>query len=194
MRTGAWLLALLLAACGSSGSTAPPASPFDFERSDYPQVVVLPLAAFREDRPTNGEADAAVQSALFERIDTQARTDQDTPFQADWDTMLGLLSNGMGDQRVATRYFLAYEVVHHPTNGTCSVTIHLIEGLPHDSTRPALAQFVGTAMLGENDRDGQLITVPGECAQEAAQRAFDLLHAAGHFDSGWSLGPPAHMP
>ena len=187
---------LLTAGCGSSGGDPAPTNPFgfDFDRSDYPQIVTLPLAALREDRPTTvGEQDGGVQAALFQRVFDDAITPKDTPFDADWDTLYGLYRNGQGDPRVATRFFLAYEVVENPTAGTCTVTIHLIEGLPYDPDRPALATYMGSAMVGEIDRDGDPIDILAQCSELAAHRAFDALHAAGHFDEGWSSGPPAHM-
>lgn len=195
IRGAAWLTAcLLLAACGSGGGGEDP-NPhgFRFDISDYNQVVVVPLAAFREDRPTDGDADGSVQSALFGRIRTEATNARDIPFQADWDTLLGLHANGRPDDRIPTRFFLAYEVEHDPTSGACTVRIHVIEGLPYDPNRAPLATYEGSAMIGDVDRAGDPIGVPGQCSQEAAHVAFDALILGGHFAQGWSSGPPAHM-
>lgn len=130
-RVASALLACLLAACGSSSSSSGNPYGFDFDRFDYNGVVALPLTAFREDRPTNGDEDGGVQAALFERVRDDATNMTDIPFQADWNTMLGLLANGQPDDRIAMRFFLAYEVEHNPTAGTCTVRIHVIEGVRH---------------------------------------------------------------
>ena len=187
------VLGLVAAGCGSSSSSDDNPYGFNFDRSDYNQVVAVPLAAFRENRPTNGDDDGGVEAALFARVRDDGTTMRDTPFQADWDTMIALVGNGRSDDRIPTRFFLAYEVEHNPTAGTCTVRIHVIEGLPFDPNRAALATYEGSAALGAMDRDGELITTEGQCSEEAAHVAFDALLLGGHFGEGWSVGPPAHM-
>ena len=189
-----WLM-LLLAACGSSSSSTDDGNPFgfDFDRFDYNGVVPVPLSAFREDRKTNGDDDAGVAAALFERVRADATNMTDIPFQGNWDMMLDLVSNGQPDDRIPMRFFLAYEVEHNPTAGTCTVRIHVIEGLPYDASRPALATYTGMATLGAMDREGQVITTPIECSEEATHVAFDALLLGAHFAEGWSRGPPAHL-
>ena len=186
------LLTGLLAACGSSG-TPPTDHGFRFDISDYPGIVVLPLEAFREGRPTDAGDNTFVASPIIQRVRQGADTASDDPFIRDWDTMLGLASNGMGDDRHTTRFYLAYEVMSNPSSGMCTVTIHVIEGLPYDPMRAPLASYSASAMLGETHHDGfEIVTLAG-CENEAAHRAAGVLLAAPHFDDGWSSGPPDHM-
>ncbi len=185
----------LVAGCGSSSGSGEDPNPygFNFDRSLYPQIVTVPRTAFEEDRMTNGDDDDGVAAALFDRIRADTMTPSDDPFHADWDTLIGLASNGRPDDRVVTRFFLVYEVEHNPTAGTCTVRIRVIEGLPYDPQRAPLATYEGSATLGAMDRDGEVISVPTQCSQEAAHVAFDALLLGGHFGEGWSEGPPAHM-
>ena len=190
------LLVLFLGACGGGGSSlqAPPDDPgFDFERSTYPGIVVVPLAAMQEGRPTADYDERSPAVGIEDHVRDAADTARDRPFMMDWDTILGLASSGRGDQRDVVRYYLAYEVVHDPTAGTCTVTLHVIEGLPFDPFRAPVRNFQATAAFGEQHRAGFTITTPGECRDEAAHRAGEAIAASGFFEEGWSVGPPDHL-
>ena len=185
------ILLLLVAGCGGGGGD--PGPRFDFERSDYPAIVIVPLAALQEGRPTASYDERRPATGLFNTVRPAADTATDEPFMMDWDTMLGLASNGMGDSRDVVRYYLAYEIVEEPTSGVCTVRVHVIEGLPFDPFRAPVRTFEASAMLGETHRAGFTITSPGECADEASWRAGEAIAASGFFEEGWSRGPPDHQ-
>ena len=179
---------LAMASCGSSGDD----SPFDFDRSDYPGIVVLPLDAYRENRPTEPGDDTGPESPIIESVRAAAETRSDFPFIVDWNTMLGLAANGMGDDRDVQRYYLAYEVTSTPSQAGCTVVVHVFEGLPFDPQRAELTRFEVTVDFGEQHRDGFTIQTPGECENEAGHRVVEAMESAGFFPEGWSRGPPAH--
>ncbi|MCA9316207.1 MAG: hypothetical protein KDB73_12025 [Planctomycetes bacterium] len=182
---------VLLAACGGGGSSSK--SPFDFDRSDYPGIVIVPLAAMQERRPTESFSERVPYSGLFNTVRPAADTASDDPFMMDWDTLLGLEANRGTNELDVVRYFLAYEVVESPSAGTCTVIVHVIEGLPFDPTRPPVQSFMGTATYGTQHRAGFTISTPNECADEAAWLAGEAIAASGFFENGWSSGPPDHQ-
>lgn len=181
---------LLVPACGGGGGER---SPFDFDRSDYPGIVIVPLAAMQERRPTADFSERVPYTGLFNTVRPAADTASDDPFMMDWDTLLGLESNRGTNELDVVRYFLAYEVVDSPSAGTCTVLVHVIEGLPFDATRPPVQTFTGTAAYGSQHRAGFTITAPNECADEAAWLAGEAIAASGFFGNGWSSGPPDHL-
>ena len=186
-------LVLLLGACGSSSSAPPPGSPYDFDRYEYPGIVYLPLDAYKENRPTRPDEPVGPRSILFQRLFEDTFTDSDTPFLADWNTILGLAENGYGDSRDVMRFFITYQVQTNPSSGACSVTLDIFEGLPFDPDRPSLEFYLGVATIGELDANGEIIDGEASCIEEATRRALDLLFADGHFTEGWSKRPPSHV-
>lgn len=193
LRSGRAVLALaasVLVACGGGGGRK---SPFDFDRSDYPSIVIVPLAAMQDRRPTESYAERVPYSGLYNTVRPAADTPNDDPFMMDWDTLLGLEANRGTNELDVVRYFLAYEVVDSPSAGTCTVIVHVIEGLPFDPDREPVQTFMGTATYGTQHRAGFTITSPNECADEAAWLAGEAIAAAGFFENGWSSGPPDHQ-
>jgi hypothetical protein len=189
-----WILACmggaaLVAGCGSS---AAPASGFDFERFAYPGIVPVPRAAFEEGRPTTASDNTIASGPLIEELRTGADTPSDDPVLVDWNNLMGLVSNGQDDRDVQ-RFYLVYDIESNPTSGQCTVTVRVIEGLPYDPARAPIATYSGTAALGEAHRDGSTITTTGQCENEAAHRAGEAILAGALFTDGWSLRPPSHV-
>lgn len=178
-----------LAACGGSSTSS---TRFDFQRSTYPGICIVPLAAMQEGRMTSGNLERAPVSGIDNAVRAAADTATDTPFMMDWDTILGLASNGMGDDRDVVRYYLAYEITSSPTSNTCTVKVNVIEGLPFDPTRAPVAVFQASATIGEMHHAGFTIASEYECVDEAGYRVGNMIAASSFFAPGWSEGPPAH--
>jgi hypothetical protein len=183
-----FLAALLLASCGG-GSSEPQ---FDFVGSVYPEITIVPLAAFRENRLTNATEETLPSAVIFNRVKADASTARDTPLFSDWDTLIHIAARGEGEWRDSVRYFLAYEIIESPTSGECTVRIHVIEGLPFDPTRAPVGIYSGTSRIGDPSLDGPPVTGPSECIIDATKRALNALFGDVWFDEGWSLGPPEH--
>ena len=192
---GALLVLGVLVACGGSSNNSSSGFNefgFDFDRFAYPGIVVVPLDAYQQGRATTAGDNTNPESPIIQFLRGAAETANDDPFIADWDTLIGLASNGRDDRDVM-RFYLVYEVMTNPTAGTCVVTIHVFEGLPYDPTRPSIATYTGNAMFGEPHHSGEFdITTPGTCENEAGHRAAMALAAGPHFADGWSTARPQH--
>jgi hypothetical protein len=156
-------------------------------------VTLVPLAALRANRTTTAEDETFPEPVIFNRLKELAFADpQDDPLVSDWDTLIRIAERGDGEWRDLVRYFLAYEVTETPSTGECTVTIHVIEGLPFDPARPPVGSYTASASMGELDRDGNVIATRSECIAEATHRAMNALLGDAWFDPGWTRGPPAH--
>ena len=186
LRRWAVLVLVTVTSCGGGGSDDPDEFGLDFDRFDYNAIAILPREAFEQARQTAPADQTVPTSRLRERIRDLATNSQDTPFLVDWNNYVGT-----GQSIHTIRYFVVYETTWSPSGG-CTLRVDIVEGLPWNPARPAVASYEVMVAVGEQHHEGSTISSESECLDEAADRVADAMDMADQFPMGWMRGPPQH--
>lgn len=148
----------------------------------YPDVVYVPIDAFRENRDTNDSDATEIGSAIFNHCIKKNREAR----ARDWNTVRqnpDLNFDG-------TRYFITYSHHFNPETGVCSVTIEVYLGPKYTpKASRSVGVFSGTSQLGYTDLEGNEVEIETQCLYHAASMAAREMCKSELFSPGWKTRP-----
>ena len=155
---------------------------FNYDLSDYPSVIYVPLENYRSGDPEYESN--SIRPAIFNTL----RDHNEAINFKDWTSLLKnpLFNPDQGPRMIdSVRYFIAYTYHYDPETGVCTVNLLVFDGLPYDPSRPPVTEVRGISETEENSE--------GMCLGDAARDAARQLIRQGLFDPGYERRPPRHF-